>query len=119
MRLEGGVALRAVAGDRVAELDVSADVVGGQLPPAPSGSVDGEPTGGMHPGDGPHLPVRDAEVVVVAAGHDHIPGAEPLPVAGDADAAVVDRAGGDEPVPDGRVEGGGVFAGVHHHGWGN
>ena len=118
VRLGGGVALRAVAGDRVAELDVSADVVGGQLPPAPPGVVDGEPAVAMHPGDGPRLAVGDAEVVVVAAGHDHIPGAEPLPVAGDGDAAVVDRAGGDEPVPDGRVEGGGVFAGVHHHGRG-
>ncbi len=115
MRLEGGVALRAVAGDRVAELDLSADVVGGQLPPATPGAVNGQPTVAMHPGDGPHLPVRDAEAVVVAAGHDHIPGAEPLPVAGDSNAAVIHRADGDQPVPDRRVERGGVFTGVHHH----
>ena len=111
----GGVALGAVAGGGVTELDVLADVVGGQLATAPVAVVDGEPAVAVHPGDGPGLPVGHAEGGVVAAGHDQVPGADPLPVPVADGAVVVDDAGGDEPVADRGVQRGGVLARVDHH----
>jgi hypothetical protein len=66
-------------------------------------------------GDGPGVTVGDTEVTVVAAGGDPVAGADPLSRSGRRCAAVVDAAIGDEMLPDGGVELGGLFAGVDHH----
>jgi hypothetical protein len=61
-------------------------------------------------------PVGHAQQVVVAAGGDPVASADPLPGPGCDHAGVVDQAVGDQLVPDGCVEGGGLLKGVRHEG---
>ena len=66
-----GLALGAVDGGGVGELDMLAHVRRGQGPvPGPAG--DGEAAVGADAGDGPGVAVGDVEVAVVAAGRDPV-----------------------------------------------
>ena len=77
-----GLALGAVRGRGEGELDVSVDVVGGQL--AVTGTAGEEEAAvAADAGDGPDVAVGDAEVAVVAARCDAITEADPLTKAGD------------------------------------
>lgn len=97
------------------ELNVLADVIGGQLAAATLGVADHDSAVTVHAGDRPCPAVRDAEGRVVAVRHDHIASTEPLPLPGHDGALVPHGAGGDEPVTDRYVECGGVLASVDDH----
>lgn len=70
-----GLALSAVCGGRVGELDMLIDVPGRQGPVTPAaGDVDREV--GIESGDDPGVPVGDVKLAVVAAGGDWVADAE-------------------------------------------
>ena len=75
-----GVALDAVDGGGVGELDVLARVVGGQRTAvrASAACVTSQLAVAVDAGDGPGVAVGDAEVAVVAAGRDPVPDTDPL-----------------------------------------
>jgi len=73
-----GVALGAVHGRGVGELDVLVDVPRGQLASAGS-SNDEEAAVVSHSGDRPGVSVRDPEIAIVATGGDAVAEPDPLP----------------------------------------
>jgi hypothetical protein len=79
------------------------------------GTSDGDAAVPVNLGDRPGVAVGDVEAAVVAAGRDAIADPDALPCRGGG-VLVVDPAGGDEPVADGRVEVGGLLASVRHDG---
>jgi hypothetical protein len=83
------------------------DVGGGRGDSEPAVAVDG--------GDRPGVAVGDAEAAVVAAGGDPVADPDALPASGDRHPGVVDPAAGDQPLPDGVVEVGGLVAGVDYY----
>ena len=76
-----GLALGAVDGGGVGELDEPCRVVGRdrRVATAPGRVVEQEAAVVADAGDGPGLPVRDLEVGVVAAGRDPVSEPDPLP----------------------------------------
>jgi hypothetical protein len=77
-----GFTLSTIGGRGEGELDVSVDVVGGQLALA-GAAGDDEAAVASDTGNGPDVAVGDAEVAVVAARGDAITGADPFTTAGD------------------------------------
>ena len=78
-----GLALGAVGGGGVGELDVLADVVRGQRAPARPRRRPSSAAVVCDAGDGPGVAVGDAEVAVVASGGDPVADADPLTRRGD------------------------------------
>src|SRR5674476_1232075 len=69
----------------------------------------------IDPGDGPGVAVGDVQGAVVAAGGDPVTDPDPFPGGCRDRTGVVEPAGGDELVADGRVQGGDLFPGLGDH----
>ena len=112
----GGLALGAVDGGRVGQLDVLACVTGREGAQLGGASApEGEAAVGADVGDGPGVAVAHAEVAVVAPGRDPVPDPEQFPGVGGDRAAVIDVPGGHQPVADESVQHCCLLAGVGHH----
>ena len=112
----GGVALDAVHGGGVGQVQVVPHVVGVHDGVLPAGLVVQPDAAGVgDAGDGPGHPVRHPQVGVVQPGHHVVAGADAEPVGAVGDGGVVDGAGGDELFPDDLVDRGGVVVGGHRH----
>ena len=100
----GGFALRAVAGGRVGELDLLADIGRRQHRPLPfaagerGGSIIGDS------GQGPRVAVGHLQGSVVTAGRDPVTDPDPLPCLGRERRCVLDPPGRHEAVTDGTVQ---------------
>jgi hypothetical protein len=115
VRGRGGLALGAVDGDGVGQFHMLAYVGGRDAADLTAGGRQLQGPVGADGGDGPGLPVRDAQVAVVEPGGDPVADAEAFPGVGDHGLAVVDMTGGDEPVPDGAVQRRDLFTGIGEH----
>jgi len=69
----------------------------------------------LDPGDGPGVAVGDVQGGFVAAGGDPVTDPDPFPGRCRDRMGVVEAAGGDELVADGRVQGGDLFPGLGDH----
>ena len=69
----------------------------------------------LDPGDGPGVAVGDVQGGFVAAGGDPVTDPDPFPGRCRDRTGVVEAAGGDELVADGRVQGGDLFPGLGDH----
>ncbi len=113
MSLAGGLALGAVDGGGIGELDL-VSCVRRRNDPGTTLTLEREGAVVTDGRDGPGVAVSDAEVAVVASRSDPVTDPQSLAGVRHVDTSVVDMADSDEAVADGSVQRSGLLASVSH-----